>query len=365
VSGQNGPKREFALYHPWPPIDGRLLGEWVKTMLLFFEGIAIMAPPEAGANLISREESTFGPLADQGLFRLLDPADLIQVKQAEAILEFLFSLAADVDEGRPWGWWGLEKSLTFRWSSSDLRLAMERGGLIFAGRSLHIYNEGAVRRTATMIWDVLERHGLATTPDSEGSFYMHPDIWVTYEAFLAHAVADSCLREGLLLRPATDDAFQSSARDVVLNMPGYPSAGNVVGFDLQQVALDVSPFGLDEVLQFRNEQGADYRRYARNLRKFAVEASQVQGQEREMLLRERHEELADAADDLRRSSRDWWRRASASVGIGISGAVCSATTGEWPAAIVSLLGGIAGAGARPKPDSAFTYLFKAEQTFSR
>ena len=88
---------EFALYHPWPPLDGHTLGEWVKTMLLFFEGVAIPAPPVEGEQLVSREEEILAPLADRGLFRVLDPGDLIQKHEAEAILEFLFIMTSSLD----------------------------------------------------------------------------------------------------------------------------------------------------------------------------------------------------------------------------------------------------------------------------
>jgi|HubBroStandDraft_6_1064221.scaffolds.fasta_scaffold109921_1 hypothetical protein len=80
-------------------------------------------------------------------------------------------------------------------------------------------------------------------------------------------------------------------------------------------------------------------------------------------MQDRHDALADAADDLRRASRDWWRRAATSIGVGIAGGTWSASSGDWPAAILAILGGVVGVGGRPKLDNAFTYLFRAERSF--
>ena len=215
-----------------------------------------------------------------------------------------------------------------------------------------------------MLWEALQRHGIATPPNADGIIYMHPAFWAVYEAFLAHSLYDAGLRAGLSLRPATDHVALVNTQNAILDIPGYPSSGHVVEFDLQQVSLDLSHFELDEVLQFREEHGGEYRRYTRDLREFAMAVSRVEGEERRRLMRDRYDALADAADDLRRTSRDWWRRAAASIGIGISGGSWSAASGNWPAAIIAILGGVAGMGAKPKLDNAFSYLFRAEQSFA-
>jgi len=349
---------EFALYHPWPPLDGRTIGEWVKTMLLFFEGVAILAPPTEGERLVTREEETLAPLADQGLFRVLDPAELIQKHEAEAILEFLSSISSGLKEERKAHWRVAPPE------ARSLHDALEKGGVVFSSRRGLINSDRATRRAATMLWRVLERHGVATPPDSDGTIRMRPALWITYEAFLAHSLYNAGLRAGLSLRPATDHVTMIDIQNAVLDIPGYPSSGNVIEFDLQQVTLDLSRFELSEILQFREEHGAEYRRYTRNLHEFALAASLAEGEERTRLMRDRHDALADTADDLRRMSRDWWRRAAASIGVGISGGAWSASSGNWPAAILAILGGAVGVGPRPKIDSAFSYLFKAESTFA-
>jgi hypothetical protein len=356
TQGQLAP--EFAFYHPWPPIHGRTLGEWVKTMLLFFEGVAILAPSAEAERLVTREEEILAPLADLGLFRVLDPRDLIQKHEAEAILEFLFVLAASVEA----------EGIRYRrdaWpEDTALSRAVDRGGLVYRSRGVIFDHGQAHQQIATILWDTLQRYGVATPPDSCGDIYMHPTFWAVYLAFLAHSLYDAGLRMGLSLRPATDQVALINTQNAILDIPGYPSSGHVIGFDLQQVTLDLSHFELSEVLQFREEHGAEYRRYARNLREFAMAASRAKGNERRRLMQDRHDALADEADDLRRTSRDWWRRAAASIGIGISGGAWSAFSGDWPAAIIAILGGVAGTGAKPQLDSAFSYLFRAEQSFT-
>jgi hypothetical protein len=327
-------------------------------MLLFFEGVAILAPPAQGEQLVTREEATLAPLADRGLFRVLDPEELIQKHEAEAILEFLFSMAASLEEEDRW------YRLSSHHDQTELGEAVLEGGLVYQGRGILHYADESVRQTAAMLWEVLQRRGVATPPDSQGIITMHPVFWAVYEAFLAHSLYDAGLRAGLSLRPATDRATLIDSQNAILSMPAYPSSGHVVEFDLQQVTLDLSRFELSEVLQFRDEHGAEYRRYTRDLREFAIAVSQVEGEQRKRLMQDRHDALADAADELRRTSRDWWRRAAASVGIGIAGGAWSGSSGDWPAIIVAILGGVVGMGAKPKLDNAFSYLFSAERSFA-
>ena len=367
---------EFALYHPWPPIDGHSLGEWVKTMLLFFEGVAILAPPAEGERLVTREEETLAPLADQGLFRVLNPADLIQKREAKAILKFLLSMASSLkkQEGAEQSLWsGLLAEHRAKSAPYELHIAPQegpvadevlRGGMIYSTRSLLRSVDDSVKETATMLWQVLQWHGLATSPDTYGNFRMHPIFWAVYEAFLAHSLYDAGLRAGLSLRPATDHEALIDTRNALLDVPGRPSSGHVIEFDLQQVTLDLSRCELSEILQFRDEYGAEYRRYIRDLREFAVAASRAEGEERRRLMQDRRDALADAADELRRMSRDWWRRAASSICVGISGAAWSASSGTWPPAIIAALGGAVGMGAKPKLDNAFSYLFRIEQSFA-
>src|SRR4051794_35536377 len=95
------PREELALYHPWPSLDDgwssldhhRSLGGWMKNMLLFFDGVAILAPPEAADRLTSTDEETMIPLVEQSLVRLLPPREMIDDATSEVILAFLFDAA--------------------------------------------------------------------------------------------------------------------------------------------------------------------------------------------------------------------------------------------------------------------------------
>ena len=83
-----------------------------------------------------------------------------------------------------------------------------------------------------------------------------------------------------------------------------PSYGSVIALDLEPVSYDVGPIPLDDVLQFRADHMDTHRRYMRNLRRFIAELATVDVvEEREALLFERRQEIADAAYDIRRSTR--------------------------------------------------------------
>src|SRR3954447_2665716 len=298
--------REFAFYHPWPPIDNRSLSGWTKTMLLFFDGVAILAPPEVADSVVERDESTMLPLAESGLLQTLDPAEMIDEATADAILEFLFAVSTDPYEDM------MSRERLFNYVDEPL----EERGIIFRNRlAASSRLPEATRSLAEMLWAELRARGLVSEPLDDGSVRAQKRFWGIYEAFLAYTLRPQGRNRGLDLYPATDDARMVRAFMGLLNVDRHPSAGHVVAFDLEQVAIDLSHTPLDEVLAFRQQYGAQYRSYAANLRRFVNEVSALEADERRQRYQERRSELADAADELARFSRKSWRQPAASISL--------------------------------------------------
>ena len=386
---------QLALYHPWPRVNPRPISDWAKTILLFFDGVAILAPPEAAVDpLTATDETIVGPLLERGLLRLLDPGQLMDSSAVNRIVSFLETAAASLDvqessrviRGRrpggmidrgigTWDYWPRYGSWENRTRRSGVRgdgTIPGDWGMVYPGRSgtavLGLSPE--TRRSVRIAWRELARRGVAIEADDESSpRKLHPYIWVTFEAFLAYLLQPAGLNIGVDLHPATDDLGLLRETMRLLDVYTVPSRtdvnsrAQVISSDLEQVGLDLSRIPLDDVLEFRDRHGAQYREYMNKLRLFMMEIGSMDDLERQDALATRNAELVDAAEDLRRISRTWWRRPVATMGVGIASAVWTASHGDTASVVLSLLGGIVGsAGLRPRMQGPYSYLFEARRS---
>jgi hypothetical protein len=125
----------------------------------------------------------------------------------------------------------------------------------------------------------------------------------------------------------------------------------------------MSAVPIDDLLEFRQQHGGEYQRYASNVRTFAHEVASTPELDRAALLQSRRNELAAEADRLTHIARTWWRQPVASVSVGLAGAVLAGAHGDWSADTLSLLTGIGGAGGRPDDASVYSYLFGTGSRF--
>ena len=138
----------------------------------------------------------------------------------------------------------------------------------------------------------------------------------------------------------------------------------MVSHDLDVVTLNLASVPLDEVLAFRDEHGAEYRAYARHLRSFVREIGTLEARDRASALVDRHEDLADTAEDLRKLARRSWRRPMASFSLGIAGAAVALAAGNLPTAAIAVGGGLLGLRRQSDPGTAYAYLFRAQRELS-
>ena len=84
------PLLDVAYHHEpyWRPDEG----DWIKSLLLFFDGIAILVPDYMRDRPLFTDPSLAQPLADLGLLHRLSPETLVDQQTAEALTELLDDL---------------------------------------------------------------------------------------------------------------------------------------------------------------------------------------------------------------------------------------------------------------------------------
>lgn len=338
VSSPATAQPEIAYYYPGPLWRS---GDWVKTLLLFFDGVALLVPEYMRDKPFRNDPVMAEPLQDRGLLHILEPETFIDQASTERLTQILVDLISSgaFDE--------LERSPRFH------ELSYSRLG----GRA----DEGL----AEMILDELKERGLARASEDGVSIPMHPLVRATVLVLLAQILREPGQRRGLALQPVTDRQDVIKGLMTTLKLPQLPSAGRVIALDREQVSLNLASVPLDEVLEFRATHGQQHRAYMRNLRRFVAELAGLDEQARERAFVDRREELADAADDLRRLARTHWRRPLASFGLGLAGAAWSAHQGDFPAALLQLGAGLLGLQGMPDTGSAYSYLFTAQRRLGR
>lgn len=335
---RNEPDREVAFYYP-----GHLWHrpEWIKTILLFFNGVGLLIPEYKQGEPEMVDPVLAGPLRDQGLLHYL-VAD--QVVDKEATERLATALAEFI--------------------SFDAFDSLSKDGTAFHEISMSRMGYAGDMGLADMLFEELKARGLARDSEDGVSIPLHPFIRNLILVLLAQILRPKGPGLGLDLSPVTDQPQIVRALTEVLNLPSAPSAGHIVAFDLQSVSVDLSSVPLDEVLGFRAEHYKEHRRYIRTVRDFARELSLMPEQECQAAFSDRQAELDDLATDLKRTARTAWKR-PASFALGLAGATWTYTTGDPIGAILGagglLLGGI---GSHSNEAGAFSYLFAAHGQYA-
>ena len=216
----------------------------------------------------------------------------------------------------------------------------------------------------------LQSKGLARPSEDGVSIPLHPMVRTTILVILAQLARSVGSKQNLSIHPATQNGHALQDLVDTLSREQMPSRDSVIALDLEPVSFNMDVVPLDELLQFRAEHQIAHRAYMRDLRGFMAELAEIDiPHEREALLLERRQEIADAAHELQRSTRSALGRNLPSVSLGLAGGVWSATTGDPFGMVLAGLGlalGIAGSrDVDSSKVSAYSYLFRAERTFGR
>ena len=331
---------DTAYYYPAPYWILRDSG-WIKSLLLFFDDIAILLPNYMYGRHIDADPTLTEPLEDRGLLRVLEPGDWIDGemtgKLAEVVTELLMNGTFD----------DLPKTDHFA------ELSQSRIGY------------GADVRLAGSLVEELQAKGLARPSEDGVSIPLHPDVRTTILVLLAQFARVAGEKRELAIHPVTNEP--NAVMDLLrtLSLESMPTRDKVIKLDLEPVTFDLTSIPLDDVLQFRTEHQEAHRAYMRDLRGFIAELADIDNpDERESALLQRRQEVADAAHDIQRSTRLALGKDLRPWSLGIAGSVWSAATGDPIGLALTAAGVISGIlpGA-PERISAYSYLFAANRTF--
>lgn len=329
---------ETAYYYPEPYwLTGE--GGWIKSLLLFFDEVAILLPDYMRGRHIAADLSLAEPLEERGLLRILEPDWFVDEVAAANLIDMIQ--------------WLIEER-----AFDDLPEAPRRAEL-----SMSRMGYSTLHETAGRVYETLSARGLAVPSEDGVSIPMHPFVRAVYLVLLAQLARDTGARHGLDLLPTTNGRGVIDILGRYLDLSPMPSRGRVISFDVEAVSIDLDDVPLDEVLDFRAQHRDDHRRYMQNLRAFSLQISGLDDAERERAFADRQAELTTDAFDLLAQARKAWKSPKdvATFALGISGAAWSLASHNLVPALLT----VASAGLGMAPDKsqacAFSYLFQAKR----
>lgn len=329
-------QRELAFYYPNPMWQH---GDWIKNLVLFFDGIALLVPNYMKERPEEIDAPIVAGLREHGLLEIIEPETAVDKaateKLATAMTDVITSGALD-------------------------QLAQQKTAFQELSRSrLGYYGDQGLY---AMIFEELKARGLARDSEDGASIPMHPMVRSLVLVLLSQFLRPYGAKIGVELSPATDMPRMVHALSEILSLKHEPSTGSVIEFDLNTVTVDLGAIPIDEVLSFRKENLQSHRHYSLSVRKFAMELSRMPEEERSVAFDLRQAELNAIADDLRKKARKAWKKPS-SFGLTLIGAAISATSSPF-GALIRAASAIAGYEQTKSMNmGAYSYLFNARERF--
>jgi len=323
-----GQRQEFAYFYSdwiWPTesID------WMKSLLLFFDGCAISLPNELAMRMIDNDPTLAGALYEQDLLKNFQPGDWLDEVSATHLCRTLERYITTI------GWRAYREPLTI--SSSHW------------GRDL-------VPQMAKTLTEMMLERGIVTRGGHhEDLVLMRPQvrhlILTLYALALSNQVAIKS-QHAISVEPVTDNYsvlsdFVDPQRSATcpIDYDYWPHdyldtsppifKMSVISRDISWAmaklkigSFDLSAVPLDELLDFKAQQGAHYRAYARSVRDFVQKLNTDGGETNRLKLLERFDEIGDQADDLSRRTRIAFGRKASAATLSFAGATWSLATGN-------------------------------------
>ena len=327
---------DFAFYYPGQRFQNV---DWIKNLICFFDGIAMLIPENMPNYRDRHAEETVLALEAHKLFRVIRPEEVIDGKATKALAK------------------------AFRKIIDSERLDHLVGSSAFHTLAKAKLGTHSDQEFADSIFQELRSRGLAY--DLRNDVYVAVDqtVLVLILTLLAHILKSKV--EGITLSPATDQ------KDVVDVLRGIlepesapPVVADVVSFDVNRVGINLNGVPMDEVLDFRRENYCQHRNYIQSVRDFARELSFLPLSEREVKFEQRQEELADLAAGLRKIYRGSWKRRTFSFAIGVTGATWAAFDGDPVAGALTALAAVPTLiPNQPKEIGVYSYLISTKQRF--
>lgn len=328
--------RELAFYYPNPMWS---YGDWIKNIVLFFDGIALLVPDYMKDRPEKIDQPIVVGLREHGLLEIIEPEKAVDRSATEKLAAAMTDIIATgiLDE--------LAKDQTAFRELSKSRLGA--------------YGDGDLYQ---MIFEELKARGLAKDSKDDVSIPMHPKVRSLVLVLLSQILRPYGVVIGANLSPVTDMGTLVNALSELLTAKTNPSQGSVVEFDLNTVTVDLAPIPFDEVVDFRRQHMGAHKHYMLSVRKFAMELSRMPEEEQKVAFDLRQVELNDLASDLRTRARKSWKKPS-SFALTLVGTALSVLTTPM-ATLLKLSGSSIGyEGPRKTDTGAYSYLFSARGRF--
>ncbi len=220
-----GPMKELAFYYPNPMWTD---GDWIKNLILFFDGIALLVPNYMKNRPHEIDPAIVEGLNQHGLLQIIEPEIAID----KAATEKLASSLTDI-------------------ITSGMLDDLAKTDTAFHDLSMSRLGYGGDEGLATMVFEELKERGLAKDSKDGVSIPMHPMVRSLVLVLLAQILRPYGSKINAELSPATDIPKLVDALAELLGAKPSPSTGNVIAFDLNKISVDLGSVPIDEVLQFR------------------------------------------------------------------------------------------------------------------
>ena len=330
---------DIAYYYPAPYWQMHE-SNWVKSLLLFFDQVAILLPDYMYGRHQSADQTLVEPLEEIGLLQVLEPSNWIDEKMAKQLANIILdTLNRGVFDELP-------NSEHFH------ELSYSRMGY------------GVDVDLAEFLVDELKAKDLARPSEDGVSVPLHPTVRTTILVILSQLSRVAGCARGLTIHPTTSDHQAIGDLISTLSRDSMPSQGKVIALDLEPVSLNLNTVPLDDILQYRSEHQDTHKSYMLNLRRFMMELANIENhEEREVLLLERRQEIIEAAQKIRSTALKEFRKNLSSCSLGIAGGAWSLATGDPFGAALAAAGLVSGlVGSKSDTVTAYSYLFGIQHT---
>ncbi len=328
---------ELAFYYPNPIWTN---GDWIKNLILFFDGIALLVPEYMKGRIEDFDPAIVAGLKQHNLLHIIEPEKAVDKKASKALSSAMTDIIVS----------GALDSLA-REKTAFHELSMSRLGYV------------GDERLAETVFRELKKRGLARATEDGVSIPMHPLVRSLILTLLSQILRSHGEKMHAELNPVTDRPRFVESLIEMLNLPSAPSKGKVVAFDLATVGVDVAAVPIDEILSFRNDNKDSYQRYRRSVRSFAYDLSQMPKEERKKRFEDRQSELDQLAAELRSAARKAWKK-PASFALTLVGAAWTIHTGDPIGGLLAAGGAALGLEKSSTTNvGAYSYLFRAHERY--
>ena len=232
---------DTAYYYP-APYWMATESTWIKSLLLFFDDVAILLPDYMYGRHRNADPTLVEPLEERGLLRVLEPKDWVDEEVTEKLAEIVVELLTD----------GAFNDIP----QTEYFAELSRSRL---GNDVDV-------DLADFLVDELKARDLARPSEDGVSIPLHPTVRTTILVILGQLSRIAGAKRGLTIHPTTNDPGAVVDLVETLSREKMPSRDRVIKLDLEPVTFDLASIPLDDVLQFRAEQRDAHRAYMRDLR---------------------------------------------------------------------------------------------------